>query len=212
MANLAGQEAALELGTGCGIVSLLLACRYPRLKLTAVELQPSLADLARRNVLLNRLQDRITVVEADMAQLPSLWAGRTFPAILSNPPYRPLACGRINPDPERAVARHEVKGSLELVAQVAARLLAPGGRLLLIYPVWRLVHLLVTLRAHHLEPKKLRCLHSRQGKPAKLVFVEARQGSGEELRLEAPLVIYEEDGRYTPEVAAMLALASESRG
>lgn len=194
------------MGTGCGIVSLLLACRYPQLRLTAVELQPTLADLARRNVRLNQLQDRITVVEADMAALPQTLAGITFPVILSNPPYRPPACGRVNPDPERAVARHELKGSLELVAQTAVRLLPARGRLALIYPAWRLVHLLTTLRNRHLEPKKLICIHSRRGEPAKLVFVEARREGREELTIGPPLTIYQPDGRYTPEMAALFTL------
>ncbi len=206
LVQLTGEETVVELGAGCGIVVLLLACRYTDLKLTAVELQPSLADLARRNIRLNALTDRITVLEADMTALPQLFPPGAFAVVLSNPPYRPLASGRLNPHPERATARHEVKGSLATVAQVAAYLLPTGGRLALIYPAWRLSHLITTLKEHRLEPKKLVCIHSRREEGAKLVFVEARRGGREDLKILPPLVIYQAAGRYTPEVARMLTL------
>lgn len=206
LVELNGQETVLELGAGCGIVSLLLARRYPGVHLTAVELQPQLADLARRNVLLNDLASQITILEADMTALPRQFPAGAFSVCISNPPYRPVASGRLNPNPEKAVARHELKGSLATVVQVAAQLLPAGGRLALIYPAWRLVHLLTTLKTGHLEPKKLVFIHSRQGEEAKLVFVEARQGGREALNILSPLVIYQEDGRYTPEVDRLLTL------
>ena len=208
LVNLSGRESVIELGTGCGIISLLLARRYPDLKLTAVELQPRLADLARRNVILNDLSDQITILEADMAALSRIFPAGAFAVCISNPPYRPLTSGRLNPDPEKAVARHEVKGSLATVVQAAAHLLPTGGRLALIYPAWRLAHLLITLRTRHLEPKKLLCVHSRPGEAAKLVYVEARHGGREELKILPPLVIYREDGRYTPELEQLLTLPS----
>lgn len=196
-------ERVADLGTGCGIVALILACRFPRCRVVGVESQPALADLAARNVSANGLADRVDLVAAAMQHLDRLFPRAAFDVVVSNPPYRPLGCGRLNPVAEKAIARHEIHGSLELVAQTAAYLLPVGGRLFLIYPAWRLVHLCCRLRAHGLEPKSLRCIHSRPGEDACLVWVEARKGSGEELRILPPLSVYRSPGRYSAEMEAL---------
>jgi tRNA1Val (adenine37-N6)-methyltransferase len=194
-----------DLGAGCGIVSLILACRFPHCSLTGVESQPALAALAERNVRLNGLEGRVEIRAAAMQDLPRQFPPAAFTAVVSNPPYRPVGSGRLNPVTEKAIARHELHGSLELVARTATYLLPPGGRLALIYPAWRLVHLCALMRSHHLEPKTLRLIHSRVGEEAKLVWVEARKGGREELKVLAPLVVYQDQGRYTVEMEALFS-------
>jgi len=200
LTTLRPQDRVMDLGTGCGIVLLMLAYRFPRCSFVGVEGQPALAALAGRNARLNALEDRIDIIAEHMQHLPHHYPPESFTVVVSNPPYRPLASGRLNPCPERAIARHELQGSLDLVAQTAKYLLPPGGRLSVIYPAWRLVHLCCRLRFHLLEPKILRLIHSRPGEEARLVWVEARKGGGEELKILPPLTIYHSQGRYTAEM------------
>lgn len=206
LATIRPGECVLDLGTGCGILLLLLACRFPDCTLTGVEIQPDLARLAEKNVRLNALADRVQIITADMRSVAEHFPSGAFAVVVSNPPFRPLAAGRLNLAVEKAVARHELSGSLHTVAQAASFVLPPGGRLFLIYPAWRLVSLCSTLRTTGLEPKSLRLIHSRTGEPACLVWVEARKHSGEELRVWPPLIIYDDQGHYTPEVESMFQL------
>jgi tRNA1Val (adenine37-N6)-methyltransferase len=199
-------ERVIDLGTGCGIILLLLACRFSDCTLTGVEFQSTLARLAEKNVRLNELTERVRIIQADVRTLPPHFPPGSFEVVLSNPPYRPLASGRLNPITEKAIARHELSGSLKTVAEAAHYLLAHGGRFYLIYPAWRLVTLCWTLRNHGLEPKTLRLVHSWDGEPASLVWAEARKGGGEELQILPPLIIYHPNGQYTPELEALFQL------
>lgn len=200
LTNLRAGERVVDLGAGCGIVSLILANRFPDSSLVGVESQPTLASLAERNVLVNGLAGRVGILAGEMQNLPGHFPPKSFEVAVSNPPYRPLGSGRLNPVAEKAIARHELHGSLEVVVQTANYLLPSGGRLALIYPAWRLVHLCCLLRSHHLEPKILRFIHSRAGEEAKLVWVEARKSGREELKVVPPLLVYQQQGRYTAEM------------
>jgi tRNA1Val (adenine37-N6)-methyltransferase len=205
LTDLRAGERVADLGTGCGIVSLILACRFPQVLLVGVESQPTLAALAERNVLENGLSGRIAILAEQMQNLDRHFPRESFAVVVSNPPYRPLGSGRLNPVAERAIARHELQGSLELVARTADYLLPAGGRLALIYPAWRLVHLCCLLRSHRLEPKSLRLIHSLPGEEARLVWVEARKNSREELKILPPLMVYENQGRYSAEMEALFS-------
>ncbi len=197
------KEWVLELGTGNGIIALILALRYPTVgKIVAVELQGPLAQLAQKNIELNQCEDKIAVIQADMRDVPHFLWKKTFDVIVSNPPYYALGTGRINPVLESAIARHELKGSVKEVVQVAKIMLKEKGRLYLIYPAYRMMRLLTVLKEDRLEPKKVRFVHPYQNKEANFVLVEAIKGGKEETTVLPPLVIYEAEKRYTPEVAA----------
>jgi tRNA1Val (adenine37-N6)-methyltransferase len=200
-------ERVIDLGTGCGIIPLILACRYPEAVLVGVESQPALADLAARNVRLNGFSPRITIEARPMQEVQRCLPPASCQVVVSNPPYRPLGAGRLNPQDEKACARHELQGSLATVAAAARYLLPEKGRLSVIYPAWRTVHLLTLLRSHDLEPKILRFIHSRSHTPARLVWVEARRAGGEELLIPPPLVVYQDQRQYTAEMAELLNLA-----
>ncbi|OPX20497.1 MAG: hypothetical protein BZ151_03530 [Desulfobacca sp. 4484_104] len=206
LATLRSGERVIDLGTGCGIVVLWLACRFRDCSFTGVELQPALARLAEQNARLNGLADRVQIVQADMRGVAQHFPTAAFEVVVSNPPYRPLKAGRLNPDTEKAIARHELAGSLGTVAHAAAYLLPHGGRLYLIYPAWRLVSLCGILRTHGLEPKTLRFIHSRATAPASLIWLEARKHSREALQILPPLTIYDECGQYTSEAQACFDL------
>jgi tRNA1Val (adenine37-N6)-methyltransferase len=189
----------LDLGTGSGILSLLLARNFSRARFVALELEASLTDLARRNVLLNRYEKRIFVVRGDLCRLPWFIKNGIFDMVVSNPPFRPLHKGRINPDPQKAMARHEIRVTLPELLMAAAHALKSGGKWFVIYPAWRMVSLLSYSRKYHLEPKKIQLVHSFAEKEAEWVLMEAVYRGKEDLRVLPPLTVYREVGVYDPQ-------------
>ncbi len=195
----------LDLGTGCGIVPLILIMRHKGLKVIGVEIQPSLADLARRNAALNRFSSHLEIWEQDFKSLEGEnWRG-TFEAVFSNPPYRQVGSGRINPRQEKALARHEIKATLKDVLQAAHHLLKEKGRLLMIYPASRGVDLIQELRRIHLEPKRVQFIHSHPKDEARLILVEAIKEGRAQIRVLPPLFLYDSAHRYTPEAQELFS-------
>lgn len=192
-----GRPAMMEFGTGSGVISLIIAKRLPKSKIVAVEIQESLAALARENVRQNRLEDRIDVLHADIRSLGKRFSPCTFDCIFTNPPFRAMRSGRLNTDREKAVARHEIEISLPDIVRTASRLLKNGGRFYLVYHPFRLVELVVLLRTSGLEPKRMRFVHSRNTEEAKMALIESVKGSGQWLTVEPPFYIYGRGGEYS---------------
>jgi tRNA1(Val) A37 N6-methylase TrmN6 len=196
----------LDLGAGCGIVSLILSLRYPAASLVALEIQPRLAEVIRRNVAVNSLERRITVSEGDCRRVATLLPQGSFDWVATNPPYYPTGSGRHNPETERAKARHEILGTIGEMAGAAAFALKVGGRAAFVYPAAREEILLGVLRENGLAPKRLQRVHPYPGAEAGLVLVEAVKDGGEGLETLPPFFICQErDGAYTVEMAAMYA-------
>jgi tRNA1Val (adenine37-N6)-methyltransferase len=187
----------IDLGTGCGVVPLILAYRKLGQSLVGVEVQSELAALAQKNVETNGFSDRIRIYEMDYRQVASQFPAGGFDLAVSNPPYRRIDTGRINPHRQKALARHELAGSISDVFSAAKQLLPRGGRLAVIYPATRLDHLVVTAHRSGFSPKELTVVHSDRSGPGRLVFLECRKGGGEELKVTPPFFIYEADGTYT---------------
>jgi tRNA1Val (adenine37-N6)-methyltransferase len=201
-ARIPARARVADLGTGSGVIPLLLAKAGKGREFVGIELQPELADRAVRSVALNGLAERIRIVRADVRELPAELAAGSFAAVVCNPPYRKAGSGRVAPGAERGTARHELAGGLPDFLRAAACLLDHGGCFTIVYLAERLPELLEALRAFRLEPKRLRTVHSRAGEPAKLVLVEGRKNARPGLTVEAPLIVYREDkGRdYTAEM------------
>jgi tRNA1Val (adenine37-N6)-methyltransferase len=197
------RDRVVDLGTGCGVVPLLLAFRGAAAHLTGVEIQPSLAALARRNVGLNGLSRLVEILEADLRVIRRDQVSGPVSLVLSNPPYREITSGRLNRNREKALARHELLADLGAVVEAGARLLPEKGRLALIYPARRLPRLFKEVSEAGFTPKSLTLIHGSLDSPAKLAHLEAIRGGGEELRINKPFAVYGADGRYTPEMAAM---------
>jgi len=195
---------AADLGCGCGIIPLVLALRHPHVHIFGIEIQPQLADLAVRNVRLNGFEDRVTILEADLQSLSPRTMGGPADMLVSNPPYRRAAAGRVNPHAERAIARHEIAMTLAGLIAAARRLLRTGGRLWLIYPVERMAELMGSLHHGGIEPKYLRMIHSITGGEAQRVLVQAVKAARVGLTAGPPLFIYREADRFTEELEAML--------
>lgn len=197
----AGQSAGgIELGTGSGIISILLAKRLKKAKIIAVEIQKTLAENARRNIRLNNLDDRIEILETDILSLKKVLPVNKFDFVFSNPPFRKTRTGLISNDNERAAARHEIKITLPDLINTATYLLKNAGKFYLIYHPFRLIELIALLRSKHLEPKRIQFVHSKAGEEAKMVLIEALKNSGAWLKVEPPLYIYDEGGEYTAEM------------
>jgi tRNA1Val (adenine37-N6)-methyltransferase len=182
-------EKVIDLGTGCGVLPLLLSKTTKGHSFVGVEIQRELSELARENVSLNRLDDRVSILQKDLRELKEVFPPASFDVALSNPPYRKHCSGRVNPVTEKAVARHEIKGTLEDLTSIASYLLRPKGRCYFIFPALRTVDLLVVLRDHRMEPKRLRFVHPRTGEAAKFVLSESFKDSGVELRVMDPLIL-----------------------
>jgi tRNA1Val (adenine37-N6)-methyltransferase len=194
----------LDLGTGCGIIPLVLARRHSGLRICGVEIQRDLARIARENVLANGMDDQVKILEMDMRQLKKSDLPFSVNLVVSNPPYRRRHSGRINPDSQKAIARHEIKVTLPELVDAGARILDPGGKFAVIYPAERLLDLLGCMRQRVLEPKRLRMVQSAPGEEAKRVLVEGKKLGRPGLRVSPPLTVYRADGSYSDEVAAML--------
>ena len=187
--HLQKNEKAIDLGTGCGILCLLLSKTTKANSFVGVEIQKGLADLARKNVFLNRLENRISIFHQNFKKLKEIFPPGSFDVVFSNPPYRKYLTGRVNPSREKAIARHEIKGTLDELVRVAAYLLPIKGRCYLIYSASRAIDLLVALRDHNLEPKKLQFVHPRKEEDAKFTQVESVKGGGVELKIMEPLFL-----------------------
>jgi tRNA1Val (adenine37-N6)-methyltransferase len=202
-------ERIADLGAGNGVVALMLAYLYPRVSIVGVEIQPTIVERARRNVQMNGLQERVTIHQGDVRNIQEILPGGSCHAVVCNPPYRRLSSGRISPNAEKKIARHETAGSLVDFLRAGVYLMPVKGRMTLIYPAARLVDLLQSMRNAALEPKRVRMVHSFAGAPASLVLAEGVKGGRSGMAVDAPLVIYDPGRKYTEAVEAILAGAAQ---
>jgi tRNA1Val (adenine37-N6)-methyltransferase len=189
--HLRKNEKAIDLGTGCGILPLLLSKTTKAHSFVGIEIQKGLVNLARKNAALNYLEERITILRHDFKKLSEVFLPGSFDVVFSNPPYRKYLTGRVNPSLEKAIARHEIKGTLKDLIRIASYLLPAKGRCYLIYSPSRAIDLLIALRHHQLEPKRLLFVHPRIGEPAKFILTESVKNAGEELKIMEPLILGE---------------------
>jgi len=194
----------LELGAGCGVISIALAAMHQPREVIAVELQPELHMLITRNAELNAIAT-LRAVTSDLRNLPDAHVAReSFDAVVANPPYRASNAGRISPNAARHVARSEASATLEDFIAAASRCLRPGGRAALVFVADRTAELIAMLREHRLEPKRIRFVHPYAGAPASTILLEARKHGGIEAAIEPPLILFEAPGVYTKEARAVL--------
>jgi tRNA1Val (adenine37-N6)-methyltransferase len=196
-------DPCIDLGTGCGVVALFLARRFPHLRWIGLELQHSLAVLAQQNVVCNGLERHIDIVQGDMRQVSSLFPAGMFGTVVCNPPYRAVGNGRLNPHPEKAIARHELTVTLPQLVQAARHLLRRRGLLVMVYHPSRLPELCARLETAHLRPRRMRLVHATERAPASMVLIEATRDGRNALTVLPPLWVYEASGDYTEEMQAI---------
>lgn len=190
----------LDLGTGTGIIPILLEAKTDAAHLTGLEIQPDSADMARRSVLLNGLEHKIAIVEGDLKEAGSLFDAASFDVVTCNPPYMIGQHGIANPEDAKAIARHEILCTLEDVIAQTAKLLKPGGKFYMVHRPFRLAEIMVLLHAYRLEPKRMQLVYPYVDKEPNMVLIEASRGGRPRMTVEKPLIVYREPGVYMPEI------------
>lgn len=193
-------ERAVDLGTGTGIIPILLEAKYEGLHYTGLEIQEEMADMARRSVALNHLEEKLSIVTGDIKEASRLFGAASFDVVTSNPPYMNDAHGLKNPDLPKAIARHEVLCTLDDVVREAARLLRSGGRFYMVHRPHRLIEIITALKGYGLEPKRMKMVHPFADREANMVLIEAVRGGKSMIKVEAPIIVYKEQGVYTDEI------------
>ncbi len=197
----------VDIGTGCGVIALVLARNYPNIRITGVEIQEELAGLAAANAAANGMAERIRIERQDIRMMDS---SRIGPAdlVTCNPPHTARSSGRINPGSQRAIARHEILMSLEDLLAGAGRLLRKNGRLITLYPARRMPEVLRKMQASGFEPEILRLIHFKAHRPAARFLVEAVKEGQSGLQVLPPLFIQNSNGEYTREARAIFDFAN----
>ena len=193
-------EKVLDIGTGTGIIPILLAAKTPGQHFTGLEIQPESADMARRSVALNHLEEKISIVEGDVREADQLFSAASFDVITSNPPYMTGSHGLVNPDMPKAIARHEICCTLEDLVSQTEKLLRPGGRFFMVHRPFRLAEIMTVLTAHHLEPKRMHLVYPFVDKEPNMVLLECIRGGKPRITVEKPLIVYKEPGVYQDEI------------
>lgn len=196
-------ERCLDLGTGTGILPLLLSAKTGAAHLTGLEIQPESADMARRSVAINGLSERIEIREGDLREASQLFGKASFDVVTCNPPYMAGGHGLVNPADARAIARHEVLCDFEDVARESSLVLKSGGHFFLVHRPFRLTELLLTLVRHRLEPKRMRLVYPYADKEPNMVLMECVKGAKRMLTVEKPLIVFDAPGQYTKELAEL---------
>lgn len=190
----------LDMGTGTGIIPILLEAKTKASHLTGLEIQADSADMAGRSVKLNHLEDKIDIITGDIKEAVSLFGAASFDVVTCNPPYMTEHHGITNEYTPKAIARHELLCSLEDVISQAAKLLRPGGSFFMVHRPFRLVDIMVLMRQYKLEPKRMKLVYPFIDKEPNMVLIEACRGGRPRMTVEKPLIVYREPGKYTDEI------------
>lgn len=193
-------ERVLDMGTGTGIIPILLEAKTEGEHFTGLEIQERSADMARRSVLLNDLQDKVDIVDGNIKEASVIFGKAVFDVVTANPPYMNEKNGLLNPDSSKAIARHEILCTLEDVVRETAAVLKPGGRFYMVHRPRRLIEIIEMLSAYRLETKRMKPVYPSLGKEANMVLIEAVRGGKPLLKMEAPIVVYKEPGVYSDEI------------
>ena len=193
-------EKVLDMGTGTGIIPILLEAKTEGEHFTGLEIQPESAEMAGRSVALNNLNEKIDIVEGDIKEASNIFGKNIFNVVTVNPPYMNDLHGIKNPDMPKAIARHEVLCTLEDVVREASYVLKQNGRLYMVHRPHRLVEIIQAMKNYKLEPKRIRFVHPYEDKEANMVLIEALKGGKSMVKIEKPLVVYKDVNIYTDEL------------
>ena len=194
------QERCLDLGCGNGIIPILMEAKTEGKHFTGLEIQPESADMAKRSVALNGLQDRIDIVEGDIKDASKIFGASSFHVVTTNPPYMTAQHGLTNVYEAKTIARHEVLCNLEDIIRESARLLMPGGRFYMVHRPFRLAEIISLMVQYRMEPKRMRLVYPYVDQEPNMVLIEGLRGGKSRMTVEKPLIVYKEPGKYTDEI------------
>ena len=193
-------ERVLDLGTGTGIIPILLSAKTEGEHFTGLEIQEEIAGMAKRSVSMNGLEKKIEIVNGDIKEASRIFGAASFDVVTTNPPYMNDAHGLKNPTEVKAISRHEVLCTLEDVVREGAKVLKHGGRMYMVPRPHRLIEILNTMTKYRLEPKRMKLVHPFRDKEANMVLIEAVRGGGAWMKVEPPVIVYKEPGVYSEEI------------
>lgn len=202
-------ERVLDMGTGTGIIPILLSAKTKGRSFTGLEIQPRSADMAERSVAYNHLEDRIQIVTGDIKEAAAIFAPASFDVVVSNPPYMTGQHGLVNPEAAKAIARHEILCTLEDVVSQASKVLAPRGRFYMVHRPFRLAEIMKVLMKYNLEPKRMQLVYPFVDREPNIVLIEACKNGNPRITVEKPLIVYEKPGVYTKEVLKYYGMNEE---
>lgn len=193
-------EVCVDLGTGTGIIPLLLWAKNKGQHYYGLEIQPESVSMANRSVILNHLEEKIDIVEGDIKEASNIFGKGKIQVVTSNPPYMTNDHGLQNPDEPKAIARHEILCSLEDVIREASALLQSSGRFYMVHRPFRLAEIFQMMAKYKLEPKRMKLVYPYVDKEPNMVLIEGIKGARPRITVEKPLIVYEKPGVYTPEI------------
>lgn len=199
-AHVKKHEKVLDLGTGTGIIPILLEAKTEGSHFTGLEIQPESADMASRSVLYNHLEEKVSIVTGDIKDASKIFGASSFDVITTNPPYMIGQHGLQNPTDAKAIARHEVCCTLDDILRESARILKPGGRFYMVHRPFRLAEIFSKMVEYKIEPKRMKLVYPYIDKEPNMVLIEGLRGGKSRLTVEKPLIVYESEGKYTPEI------------
>ena len=194
-------EQVLDLGTGNGVIPILMQAKNPDAAgFTGLEIQPVSADLARRSVELNGIEEAVKIVQGDIKEASTIFGGASFNVVTTNPPYMNENHGLTNPHSAKAIARHELLCTLEDVVREASRCLKMRGRFYMVHRPFRLAEIMSKMVEYKIEPKRMQLVYPFVDKEPNMVLIEGLRGGKSRLAVEKPLIVYKEQGVYTDEI------------
>lgn len=198
--NIRNDSTVIDIGTGTGIIALLLAKKTKLKKIYGIEIQEEVANMAKRSVDLNGLSDKIEIINEDINNIFGILEKNKYDAIVTNPPYKKAETGIKSIDRKQLISRHEVKCTLEDIIEKSSKLLKDKGEFYMVHRAERLVDIMCLLRKYKIEPKNIRFVHSKTKEKPILILLRSVKNANKFLKIDNPLVIYKEDGEYTDEI------------
>ena len=199
-AEVKNNQRVIDLGTGTGIIPILIAGKTRAAEVVGIEIQEQIAQMAGRSIILNNLEERVKIVNEDIKNISSLYGKESFDVVTTNPPYKHSGSGLINPEDTKAISRHEIMCTLEDVIAASSALLKNNGRFFMVHRPERIVDILTLMRSYKLEPKRLRFVHPYPNKKPNLLLIEGLKYGKAFLNFMDPLYIHDDSGNYTQEI------------
>ena len=193
-------ERVVDLGTGTGIIPILLEAKTVGAHFTGLEIQPESADMARRSVKYNGIGDRVSIVTGDIKEASRIFGAASVDVVTTNPPYMIGQHGMVNDADAKTIARHEVLCTLDDILRESARLLKPQGRFYMVHRPFRLAEIFCKMVEYHIEPKRMQLVYPYVDKEPNMVLIEGMRGGKSRITVEKPLIVYREPGKYTDEI------------
>jgi tRNA1Val (adenine37-N6)-methyltransferase len=198
-----GNQKVIDIGCGCGIIPLILSLKSSALKITGIEIQKELYDCAKKNILTNKLENSINIIHGDIKNIDTSDINGKADIIVSNPPYKKKGSGRLNPDSQKAIARHEITLDIDMLFKCSGRLLKEKSRLYIIFPAQRLSDLVLTMEHYSFSPEFIRFVHTKKYSTAKRVILCAGKNSNSPCVVHPPFYIYEDENKFSKEYLSL---------